>query len=458
MALIQVETSPKPLSAPLAQAISRPAEPTLPKPAPAPLAVQSVKIDSKASQAELMASLQNAVIAGNIPQIVLHMITFATNILTSDIHIEPLEKFVRTRFRVDGVLRLIIEYPLNIHPAVVSRIKIMSGLKIDEQRVPQDGRLQIVTGDGKSLDLRVSTLPTVNGEKIVMRIQDKSKKIPELTELGIQGENLNKMERFLKMPNGVVLVTGPTGSGKTNTLYSVLRRLNQVGVNIMTFEDPVEYQMDGLNQSQMKPEIKYDFASGLRTALRQDPNIIMVGEIRDQETIDIAIRAALTGHLVLSTIHTNSAVGTLTRITDMGVPGFMIASAIRGIIAQRLVRKVCDDCKELYTPEVPIQAEIRKELEGISEKHLDPSWIQKMQLARGKGCDKCGNRGTRGRLGVFEIMEMDRELGALLIKNAPDTTLMDQAKKSGMITLKQDGFIKALRGEIPIEEVYRIVA
>lgn len=469
MALIQVETAPKPLSpstgtspaqsaaTPGAQAVLPKADPP-PMVNPAPAVVQVPKAESKISLTGLMSSLQNSVIAGNIPQIVLHMITYATNILASDIHIEPLEKFVRTRFRVDGVLRLIIEYPLNIHPAVVSRIKIMSGLKIDEQRVPQDGRLQIVTEDGKSLDLRVSTLPTVNGEKICMRIQDKSKKIPELTELGVQGENLNKMERFLKLPNGVVLVTGPTGSGKTNTLYSVLRRLNQVGVNIMTFEDPVEYQMDGLNQSQMKPEIHYDFASGLRTALRQDPNIIMVGEIRDQETIDIAIRAALTGHLVLSTIHTNSAVGTLTRITDMGVPGFMIASAIRGIIAQRLVRKVCTDCKEFYTPEAPIQTEIRKELEGVSEKHFDPKLLENIQLAHGKGCDKCGHLGTRGRLGVFEIMEMDRELGALLIKNAPDTTLMDQAQKSGMVTLKQDGFIKALRGEIPIEEVYRIVA
>jgi type II secretory ATPase GspE/PulE/Tfp pilus assembly ATPase PilB-like protein len=465
MALIQVETSPKPLDTTANPSVSAGApsvEAALPKVAPVPMVnpipAQAVKADSKMSPTQLMSALQNSVIAGNIPQIVLHMITFATNILASDIHIEPLEKFVRTRFRVDGVLRLIIEYPLNIHPAIVSRIKIMSGLKIDEQRVPQDGRLQIVTEDGKSLDLRVSTLPTVNGEKICMRIQDKSKKIPELTELGIQGENLNKMERFLKLPNGVVLVTGPTGSGKTNTLYSVLRRLNQVGVNIMTFEDPVEYQMDGLNQSQMKPEIHYDFASGLRTALRQDPNIIMVGEIRDQETIDIAIRAALTGHLVLSTIHTNSAVGTLTRITDMGVPGFMIASAIRGIIAQRLVRKVCSECKEMYTPEAPIIEEIRTELAGVSEKHFDPKLLENIQLAKGKGCDKCGHSGTRGRLGVFEIMEMDRELGALLIKNAPDTTLMDQAQKSGMVTLKQDGFIKAMRGEIPIEEVYRIVA
>lgn len=409
------------------------------------------------STSALKESLQNAIIAGNIPQIVLHMITYATNMGVSDIHIEPQEKIVRIRFRLDGVLQLIVEYPSNIHPAVVSRMKIMSGMKIDEQRIPQDGRMQITTEDGRALDLRVSTLPTVNGEKIVSRIQDKSKSIPDLPDLGIQGENMAKMERFTKLPNGVILVTGPTGSGKTNTLYSTLTRLNTIGVNIVTFEDPVEYQMDGLSQSQVKPDINYDFASGLRTALRQDPDIIMVGEIRDQETIEIAIRAALTGHLVLSTIHTNSAVGTLTRITDMGVKGFLIASAIRGIIAQRLVRKVCEDCKESYTPEPPIVEEITKTLKGLSEKHVDPALIKDMKLYRGKGCDKCGDTGNRGRMGIFEIMEMTRELGLLVINNAPDTDMMDQAKKDGMITLKQDGYIKAIKGMISMEEVHRVV-
>ncbi len=406
---------------------------------------------------QIKESLQNSIIAGNIPQIVLHMITYATKMGVSDIHIEPMEKLVRARFRVDGVLRLIIEYPLNIHPAIVSRVKIMSGLKIDEQRVPQDGRMQITTEDGKNLDLRVSTLPTVNGEKIVSRIQDKSKAIPDLPDLGIQGENMKKMERFTAMPNGVILVTGPTGSGKTNTLYSTLNRLNTVGVNIMTFEDPVEYQMDGLSQSQMKPDIDYDFASGLRTALRQDPDIIMVGEIRDQETIEIAIRAALTGHLVLSTIHTNSAVGTLTRITDMGVKGFLIASAIRGIIAQRLVRRVCSHCKELYTPEPKLIEEIKTALEGVKSDHLDVKKLENIQLARGKGCEQCGDTGNKGRMGIFEIMEMDREIGALVLKNAPVSDLTDMAKKNGMITLKQDGYIKAINGDITIEEVYRVV-
>lgn len=402
--------------------------------------------------------LQDSVIAGNIPQIVLYMITHATSLGVSDIHIEPQEKIVRIRFRVDGACRLVIEYPLNIHPAVVSRTKIMSSLKIDEQRIPQDGRLQITTEDGRSLDLRVSTLPTVNGEKIVMRIQDKSKKIPDLPDLGIQGENMAKMEGFTKMPNGVILVTGPTGSGKTNTLYSTLHRLNTMDVNIMTFEDPVEYQMDGLSQSQMRPDIKYDFASGLRTALRQDPDIIMVGEIRDQETIEIAIRAALTGHLVLSTIHTNSAVGTLTRITDMGVKGFLIASAIRGIIAQRLARRVCPNCKEEYKPENGVVQEIIAELKDIDPKHLDPEELKNIKLVKGKGCDTCAGSGTKGRMGIFEIMEMSRELGTLVIDNAPDTQLTDQAKKDGMITLKQDGMIKAIKGFIPIEEVYRLVA
>lgn len=418
-----------------------------------PVGARSVNITADNSK-EL---LQNAIIVGNIPQIVLYMITYATNIGASDIHIEPLENVVRVRFRVDGVLRLIIEYPPNIHPAVVSRVKIMSGMKIDEQRIPQDGRMQITTENGKNLDLRVSTLPTVNGEKIVSRIQDKSKKILDLPELGINGENLKKMERLLKLPNGVILVTGPTGSGKTNTLYSALSRLNVIGSNIMTFEDPVEYQMDGLSQSQVKPDIDYDFAAGLRTALRQDPDIIMVGEIRDQETIEIAIRAALTGHLVLSTVHTNSAVSTLTRITDMGVKGFLIVSSIRGIIAQRLVRRICDKCREFYTPAPEIIKDAQDELSNVGAGHLDYKLLENIRFAKGKGCDECGHTGNKGRIGIFEIMEMDRELGALVIKNAPDTDLMDTAKKNGMITLKQDGYIKALQGLITIEEVYRVV-
>ena len=413
----------------------------------------SVQNNAGAKQGKL---LQNAIIAGNIPQIVLHAITDALIMNASDVHIEPEEKTVRLRFRVDGVLRHIVEYPTNIHPAVISRIKIMSNLKIDEQRIPQDGRTQVTTEDNRNIDLRVSSLPTVNGEKICMRLQDKTKSIPDLPDLGLEGTRMETMERFTKLPNGIILVTGPTGSGKTNTLYSTLNRLNQIGVNIMTFEDPVEYQMDGLNQSQVHPEIEYDFAMGLRTALRQDPDIIMVGEIRDQETIEIAIRAALTGHLVLSTIHTNSAVGTLTRITDMGVKPFLITSSIRGIISQRLVRKVCEKCKEEYVADQAVAADIKKELAGVSEKDLDPKLLENMKLYKGKGCDACNNLGYKGRVGVFEILEMNRDVAELVLKNAPDDDMMDAAKKNGMITLKQDGFIKALKGYTSIEEVFRI--
>jgi len=404
----------------------------------------------------LTQSLQNAIIAGNIPQIVMYAITLALIMSASDVHIEPEEKTVRIRLRIDGVLRHIVEYPNNIHPAVVSRVKIMSSLKIDEQRVPQDGRTQVTTEEGRNIDLRVSTLPTVNGEKIVMRLQDKTKTIPDLPELGLKGTSLEIMEGFTKLPNGIILVTGPTGSGKTNTLYSILHRLNQVGVNIMTFEDPVEYQMDGLNQSQVRPEIQYDFSTGLRTALRQDPDIIMVGEIRDQETIEIAIRAALTGHLVLSTIHTNSAVSTLTRITDMGVKPFLITSSIRGIISQRLVRRICEFCKEEYTPEAEIAAEIKEALKNIAEKDIDPALLRDMKLYRGRGCEKCNGLGYKGRIAVFEILQMDREVGQLVLQSAPDSQLEDQAGKGGMITLHQDGFIKALQGITSLEEIFRI--
>jgi len=400
--------------------------------------------------------LQEAIIAGNIPQMVMYAIMLALEMGASDIHIEPEEKTVRLRLRIDGVLRHIVEYPSNIHPAVISRVKIMSNLKIDEQRIPQDGRTQVATDDGHEIDLRVSTLPTVNGEKVVMRLQDKTQTIPNLSELGLRGTSLEIMERFTKLPNGILLVTGPTGSGKTNTLYSVLHRLNQVGVNIMTFEDPVEYQMDGLNQSQVRPDIDYDFSTGLRTALRQDPDIIMVGEIRDQETIEIAIRAALTGHLVLSTIHTNSAVSTLTRITDMGVKPFLITSSIRGIVSQRLIRRICESCKESYLPDQATILDIQNELKSVSIKDLDPKQLTSIELFRGKGCTACSHLGYKGRVGVFEILEMNRNIGEMVLKNAPDDQLEDQACQGGMITLKQDALIKALEGLTSLEEVYRI--
>jgi len=406
---------------------------------------------------EKLQLLQNAILGGNIPQLVLNTISYALDLRSSDIHIEPLENTVRVRYRIDGVCRKIVEYPTNIHPAVVSRIKIMSNLKIDEQRIPQDGRSTVTTRDGREMDLRISTLPTVNGEKIVMRIQDKSRKIPDLPALGLEGNSLRAIESAIKSPNGIILNTGPTGSGKTTTLYSCLNRLNKIDVNIMTIEDPVEIQVDGLNQSQVHPDINYTFAFGMRTGLRQDPDIIMVGEIRDKETVDTAIEASLTGHLVLSTIHTNSAVETLTRIDNMGVQPFLMASTIECIIAQRLVRRICEHCKV----EDKVDPELVDHIKTIAKKihpgeDIDPALIEGMKFYRGKGCDQCDNMGYKGRVGLYEVMKMDNKLRKAILRRADSLEIEDIAMKSGMVTLEQAGIIQALKGTTTIEEVYRV--
>ncbi|MCC7197729.1 type II/IV secretion system protein [Candidatus Peregrinibacteria bacterium] len=401
--------------------------------------------------------LQEAILSGNIPQMVLSLISYALDLRSSDIHIEPEENRVRLRFRVDGVLRQIVEYPLNIHPAIVSRIKIMSNLKIDEQRMPQDGRCNVTTKDGREMDLRVSTLPTVRGEKVVMRIQDKSRKIPDLPELGLQGRALKDMEEALELPNGVILTTGPTGSGKTTTMYSALMRLNTIEYNIMTIEDPVEIQLDGLNQSQVHHEINYTFANGLRTALRQDPDIIMVGEIRDRETIDIAIEASLTGHQVFSTIHTNSAVETLTRILNMGVPPYLLTSTIELIIAQRLVRKLCQACKVPTAPHPDVLELAKRALANIhSQDEIEPEKIQGLVFYDAKGCAECDGIGYRGRLGLYEIMRMNNEIRRLLVQGAASLDIEKAAIKNGMVSLEQIGIIKALKGETSLDEVYRV--
>jgi len=402
---------------------------------------------------------KNAIIAGNSPQIVLSLLSYAFERKASDIHIEPGQSSVRIRFRIDGELQEIIEYPANIHPAVVSRIKIQSGMKIDEQRKPQDGRLQMFTEDRHEVELRVSTLPTISGEKVCMRLQDKTKEIPNFRALGIKGNNLKRMEGIVKNPNGINLVTGPTGSGKTTTLYSLLHQLNDESVNIMTFEDPVEYEMPGLSQSQVKPDIGYDFSSGLRTALRQDPDIIMVGEIRDQETIEIAIKAALTGHMVLSTIHTNSSVATITRILDMGVQAFKITSTLRTVEAQRLVRKLCPHCKEEYDPTDTVRDEVRLALEKTKDCEFDYNVLQSpFTLFRPKGCEKCDNTGYRGRLGLYEVMELDRDIEKMILERAQEADIEDACIEKGMLTILQDGFFKAIEGSTSLEEVYKVAS
>jgi type II secretory ATPase GspE/PulE/Tfp pilus assembly ATPase PilB-like protein len=404
-------------------------------------------------------ALQDAIVGGNIPQLVMHMVGHAIDLRSSDIHVEPLKNTVQVRYRVDGALIRIVEYPPNIHPAVISRIKIMSNLKIDEQRIPQDGRAQVTTADARELDLRVSSLPTVNGEKIVMRIQDKSRHIPNFEELGIFGTSYQRMMNALNLPNGIVLTSGPTGSGKTTTLYSSLMLLNKPDVNILTIEDPVEIQLDGLNQSQVHPDIDYTFAYGLRTALRQDPDIIMVGEIRDRETVDVAVEAALTGHLVLSTIHTNSAVETLTRLMNMGVPNFLMTATINAIMAQRLVRRLCDQCKKPVATDPRTVELVRKALDKLpATEPVDAAKLQALQFY-GPGdtpCTKCNGLGYYGRFGIYEVLSMSNGLREMIVKNASAMEIQAAAIQDGMVTLEQAGLLRALNGDTSLEEVYSV--
>ena len=379
---------------------------------------------------------------------------------SSDIHIEPLTHIIRIRYRVDGQLREILEYQPFLHQQIVARFKIMSNVKIDESRIPQDGRLSTTIGT-KSLDLRVSTLPTVHGEKIVMRIVDKSKSIPDLNDLGIEGKNRTLLEKAISLPNGIILTSGPTGSGKSTTLYSCLSRLNKPDVNIMTLEDPVENQIDGLNQSQVFPDIGYSFASGLRTALRQDPDIIMVGEIRDHDTINIAIEASLTGHLVVSTIHTNSAAETLTRIINMGIQPFLLPATINAIIAQRLIRKVCPHCrKAIKLQDLPepqrksVEKAIKKTDKNELLSRIPAETLQNPQFYEAVGCPECDNIGYKGRVGIYEILEITQNIKKMIIDGASATMINEVAINDGMISLEQDGIIKALNGVTTLEEVY----
>lgn len=402
--------------------------------------------------------LKKAIITGAVPEILASIMKLALDRGASDIHIEPRKNSVEVRLRVDGVLRHIVEYPTNIHTGIVSKTKLMADLKIDETRVPQDGRITTWIGE-KEVDMRVSTLPTVNLEKIVMRVLDKSKKVPTLEDLGFVGRNYDRFLEAIQQPNGVVLTSGPTGSGKTTTMYAAMSYVNSPEVNIMTLEDPVENQMDGLNQSQMKPLIGYTFADGLRTALRQDPDIIMVGEIRDKETIDIAIEASLTGHLVLSTIHTNSAVETITRILNMKVPDFLVTSAINLIIAQRLSRRVCQKCKVPMETSASTLEKI-KEVFAIFKPYegLDMNIFKNPQFwAPNKdGCDSCDG-GYKGRVGLYEVLVMSDSLKRGVMAEMPGLELVKIAKKEGMVSLEQDGIIKALQGVTSLEEVYKLI-
>jgi len=383
-----------------------------------------------------------------ISKIVSTVLEFAMKARASDIHIEPMEEKTRVRYRIDGIMYEKLVLPKNVHDSVISRIKILSHMKIDEKRVPQDGRFNFVAGD-EEVDLRVSSLPTTYGEKIVMRLLKKAKKVPDLPELGLRGQALTSLQTSIRVPHGIILVTGPTGSGKTTTLYSVIDKINMPKVNIMTLEDPVEYQMTGITQTQVNPQAGLTFASGLRSFLRQDPDVIMVGEIRDTETAELAIQASLTGHLVFSTLHTNSAAGALPRLLDMKAEPFLLASSMTCVVGQRVVRKICPHCREAYTPPVEIQEDIKKILGPLLKS-------QTIELYKGKKCQECNGTGYSGRIGIFEVLTVSEKIGRLILERAPSSKIETQAREDGMITMKQDGYLKVVEGATSLEEVLRV--
>ena len=411
--------------------------------------VDDEELELAAEEAELdAASLEKAAEEAPIIKLVNLILTDSVKRGASDIHLEPYETEMRVRFRVDGVLQTVMSPPLRLKDAMTSRIKIMAKLDIAEKRLPQDGRIMIkyrADGKKKELDFRVSSVPTLYGEKIVMRLLDKENLRLDMTKLGFEPESLKKFERNILRPYGMVLVTGPTGSGKTNTLYSSVSRLNTVDTNIMTAEDPVEFQLSGINQVQMKEQIGLNFAAALRSFLRQDPNIILVGEIRDFETAEIAVKAALTGHMVLSTLHTNDAPSTISRLMNMGIEPFLVATSVNLICAQRLVRRICSNCKEEL--EVPEQA--------LIDAGYSPEEAKKTKIYHGKGCSTCSKGGYKGRTGLYEVMEINDELRELILVGASALELKKKAIEQGMITLRRSGLIKVALGQTTMEEVLR---
>ncbi len=415
--------------------------------------------------------VQNLVQDAPITRALNTILEYAANARASDIHIEPREKDVRIRFRIDGVLQETMRLPKTIEPALVSRIKILSNLKIDEHRIPQDGQFMVAVA-GREIDLRIAIAPITWGEQIVIRLLDKDNTLLTLETLGFTGRALKAIRAGAHKPHGMTLATGPTGSGKSTTLYALLQEIKSVKINIVTLEDPVEYKMDGINQIQVNADVGLTFASGLRSILRQDPNVIMVGEIRDQETAGLAVQSALTGHVVFSTLHTNSAAGVLPRLLDMQVEPFLVGSTVNTIIGQRLVRKICDKCREerpANQAEVATISAVLKTILPKSKEHLaaakEDLGYDTLPLAsqtaytlfQGKGCHDCKD-GYRGRMGIYEVFPMSEAMEHLLVSKATSSEVQRQAEKDGMITMKQDGYLKALNGLTTLEEVARVAS
>lgn len=408
--------------------------------------VQSIdkdKLEIKPGREPDPKALQGGVEDAPIVKLVNLLITEAIKAGASDIHIEPDENLLGTRYRVDGVLHEVMSPPKDLQASIISRIKILSGMDIAEKRVPQDGRFQLKI-EGRQIDARVSTIPTVYGENIVIRLLDLNSILLGLSDLGFDKEMLGVYEKLIHRPYGIILVTGPTGSGKTTTLYSSLSTINSPEKNIVTIEDPIEYRLKLVRQMQVNPKAGLTFATGLRSILRQDPDIIMVGEIRDLDTAEIAIQAALTGHLVLSTLHTNDAPGAISRLIDMGVEPFLVSSSVAAVIAQRLVRIICKDCKENYAPSAKL----------LEELGLPPS--KQVKFYRGKGCDKCLNTGYKGRIGIFELMLPDDAMKALIVAKSSSAEIRKSAIKNGMKVIQKDGIDKVIAGMTTVEEVLRV--
>ncbi len=409
---------------------------------------ESVELEAEEEMSLNLSALEKAAEEAPVVKLVNYLLTDAVRRGASDIHMEPYEKEYRVRYRVDGMLQNVMNPPVKLRDAIISRVKIMAKLDISEKRLPQDGRIMIKfmkDGKKKQLDFRVSVLPTLHGEKIVMRLLDKENLRLDMTKLGFEQESLTKFQKAIFKPYGMVLVTGPTGSGKTNTLYSSISQLNKPDTNIVTAEDPVEFQLHGINQVQMKEAIGLNFATALRSFLRQDPNIILVGEIRDFETAEIAIKAALTGHLVLSTLHTNDAPSTISRLMNMGIEPFLVATSVHLICAQRLVRRLCQDCKALEElgPQVFIDA-------GFT-----PEEAKTVKIYKPQGCPNCSNKGYKGRAGLYEVLEITDEIRELILVGASALELKKKAIEQGMISLRRSGLIKAMAGAIGLEEIFR---
>jgi type IV pilus assembly protein PilB len=413
--------------------------------------------ERKTDELEMKKTQDKVEVEAPVAKIVSTILEYAIKSRASDIHIEPQEENVRIRYRIDGILQEKYLLPRNVHDAVVSRIKILSSLKIDEKRVPQDGRF-FFSADGNDVDLRVSTLPTTYGEKVVMRLLKKSQKVPTLPDLGLRGLALKNLMNAIGRPHGIIIVCGPTGSGKTTTLYSILDIVATSKVNVVTIEDPVEYQMKGVNQVQVNVQAGLTFASALRSFLRQDPNVIMVGEIRDSETADLAINAALTGHLVFSTLHTNDASGVPPRLLDMGVEPFLLVSSLNCVVGQRVLRRVCKDCCT--------QVEITPEQEQDMKNTLGPVYDmiedrlkkegKKVTIPKVVGCDKCNNTGYLGRVAIYEVMPISEKISKLIIEKATSSEVQRLAMEEGMLTMKQDGYVKVLDGVTTLDEVVRV--